>query len=110
MLLNWRPLTNGNPLIPPYSHAVHALLHFPVTEPSLKSIWFPVTASNPYAIIDQLIYITNLMVSERNLDGGANERQIDEELLPLLTLLVSLARGDEEAKLRLKEAFIPDIM
>ncbi|KAI9599452.1 guanine nucleotide exchange factor synembryn-domain-containing protein [Syncephalis fuscata] len=107
MLLNWRPLTTGNPLVPPYSHAVHALLHFPVVEP-LKSIWFPPTATHPYAMVDQLIYIANLTVSERNLDGGTNERQIDEELLPLITLLVSLARGDVESKLRLKEAFTPD--
>ncbi|KAI8058165.1 guanine nucleotide exchange factor synembryn-domain-containing protein [Syncephalis plumigaleata] len=110
MLLKWRPVTNGNPLVPPYSHAVHALLHFPANEPLLKSIWFPVATSQPYAIVDKLIYITNLTISERNLDGGANERQIDEELLPLLTLLVSLARSDEEVKLRLKEAFIPEII
>ncbi|RKP24995.1 guanine nucleotide exchange factor synembryn-domain-containing protein, partial [Syncephalis pseudoplumigaleata] len=109
ILLTWRPLTNGNPLVPPYSHAVHALLHFPVVAP-FKSTWFPGHASRPYAIVEQLIYITNLTLSERNLDGGANERQIDEGLLPLLTLLVALARGDEEAKLRLRTAFIPDII
>ena len=109
MILVWQPATTGNPLVSLYSHALHALLHCPLAG-SLRSVWFPPMASHPYAIVDKLIYIADLTLAERNLDGGANERHIDEELLPLLTLLVVLARGDEGAKLRLKEAFTPDNM
>ncbi|RKP08085.1 guanine nucleotide exchange factor synembryn-domain-containing protein [Thamnocephalis sphaerospora] len=105
LLLQYTP-TPADPLGPPTSHAIHALLHFPVD--AFRSVWFPATSPQPYAVIDRLITVTDLAVSERNLDGGANERKLDEPIMPLITLLMSLARGDAEAKRRIKHALVPE--
>lgn len=109
------------PLSPPHSHAVHALLNFPI-EP-YKSLWFPPSSSKneQYRVCFDLIDMFKSMIyiavkddpdKENAAAGGASDNNLDfdEVITPLVVLLRKLADDDDYAKILIKEELLPDNM
>ncbi|KAI9017079.1 guanine nucleotide exchange factor synembryn-domain-containing protein [Gaertneriomyces semiglobifer] len=101
-------------LVPPLSHAVHALMNFPVE--SHKDLWFP---GGDTGVLDRLVDILDATLSaslngyedpdEDHKMGSPKVGQIpiDEALPPLLLLLTSLAKGDSAARDHLRRRLMP---
>ncbi|RGB33087.1 guanine nucleotide exchange factor [Rhizophagus diaphanus] len=113
------PKSTPLPLSPPHSHAIHALLNFPI-EP-YKSLWFPPSSSKKeqYRVCFDLIDMFKSMIymavkndpdKENAAAGGAsnNNLDFDEIITPLVVLLRKLADDDDYAKILIKEELLPD--
>ncbi|CAG8573446.1 9676_t:CDS:2 [Ambispora gerdemannii] len=103
------------PLAPPYSHAIHALLNFPIEQ--YKSIWFPPEPENEqYALIEILLDILQTMIfiaikgdPDSNTDRQSNYGvDFDEVITPLVALLKKLSEEDQTTKTKIKNKLLPD--
>ncbi|CAG8513711.1 14176_t:CDS:2 [Acaulospora morrowiae] len=103
------------PLGPPHSHAIHALLNFPVAPH--KKIWFPPEKkSQQYELLDQLLEILKSMIftaiqgdPDSNIDRNSKYGvDFDEVITPLVALLKKLAEEDELAKTMERNRLLPD--
>jgi hypothetical protein len=99
------PLQEQDPLAPPVNHAIHALINFPLI--GFQPIWFPTNTSKPFAILDRLVKILDLTISQDNLDGGLREQHLDGPLMPLLSLLHNISKYDIKARHYLRQAMLP---
>ncbi|KAG9285153.1 hypothetical protein G9A89_004368 [Geosiphon pyriformis] len=102
------------PLAPPHSHAIHALLNFPV-EP-YKSMWFPPEKNDEQYILldflietlDSMIYLADKSESDEVPEPESNKSvDFDEVITPLAALLKKLAE-DGTVKLKLRSRLLPD--
>ncbi|RIA98636.1 guanine nucleotide exchange factor [Glomus cerebriforme] len=111
------PISTQLPLSPPHSHAIHALLNFPI-EP-YKSIWFPPSLSSKkeqyiicYNLIDTLKSIIYMVDPDKeNVATGVvskNDPDFDEIITPLVVLLRKIAEEDNNAKILIREELLPD--
>ncbi|CAG8499936.1 2033_t:CDS:2 [Diversispora eburnea] len=115
IILNIQP-PSPLPLSPPHSHAIHALLNFPVTP--YKSIWFPPKKkSQQYELFHRLIEMLKSMVFiavQDDPDSSSVENNskygvdFDEVITPLVALLRKLAEDDELAKTIGRNQLLPD--
>ena len=104
-------------MTPPHSHAVHALLNFPVAQ--YKKVWFPDNQKEgeSHLLTDKLVDILKDMVffivkddPDDNYSGNSNGLDMDETVAPLVLLLKKLAEDDDDAKAMLKSKLLPDNM
>ncbi|CAG8458046.1 24565_t:CDS:2 [Dentiscutata erythropus] len=104
------------PLGPPHSHAIHALLNFPVAP--YKSIWFPPEQkSQQFALLDKFLEILKTMVliavdgdPDIIIENGQNKYGVnfDEVVTPLVALIRKLAEEDELARTIARSRLLPD--
>ncbi|KAF0534783.1 guanine nucleotide exchange factor [Gigaspora margarita] len=104
------------PLSPPHSHAIHALLNFPVVP--YKSIWFPSEQkSQQYALLDKFLEILKTMVfiavngdPDVGIENGQKKYGVDfdEVIPPLVALIRKLAEEDELARISARNKLLPD--
>ncbi|CAG8457461.1 15842_t:CDS:2 [Funneliformis mosseae] len=103
------------PLSPPHSHAIHALLNFPV-EP-YKSIWFPPSSEKKeqyvvcYNLIDMLKSMVYTIVKndpDEIISKNENNLDFDEIITPLVVLIKKLADEDNDAKILIGNELLPD--
>ncbi|CAI2168710.1 5134_t:CDS:2, partial [Funneliformis geosporum] len=104
------------PLSPPHSHAIHALLNFPI-EP-YKSIWFPPSSEKKeqyvicYNLIDMLrSMIYTVVKNDHDEIISKNENNLDcfdEIITPLVVLIKKLADEDDNAKILIGRELLPD--
>ncbi|KAL1919381.1 uncharacterized protein VTP21DRAFT_2074 [Calcarisporiella thermophila] len=107
------------PMAPPHSHAVHALLNFPVLPPSLftspsdapKSLREK-DAAGSYAIVDFLIQALKATVEHTLVDddddGCRGVADADELISPLALLMAKIATEDKAARSKMREKLLPD--
>jgi len=99
------------PLSPPYTHAIHALMNFPVK--GFEQFFFP---DGDYSIIDVLSNILEVTIKQSNIshsmenDDSVNINGVpaDSVLPPLVILMTNLVADDVQARARLKERILPD--
>ncbi|CAG8662085.1 16520_t:CDS:2 [Gigaspora margarita] len=101
---------------PPHSHAIHALLNFPVVP--YKSIWFPSEQkSQQYALLDKFLEILKTMVfiavngdPDVGIENGQKKFGVDfdEVIPPLVALIRKLAEEDELARISARNKLLPD--
>ena len=105
------------PMTPPHSHAVHALLNFPVAQ--YKKVWFPDNQKEgeSHLLIDKLVDMLKKMVffivkgdPDDNNSGKSNGLDMDEAIAPFVVLLKKLAEDDYDARVMLKSKLLPDNM
>ncbi|CAG8507295.1 7958_t:CDS:2 [Paraglomus brasilianum] len=103
------------PMTPPHSHAVHALLNFPVAQ--YKKVWFPDNQKEgeSHLLIDKLVDMLKKMVffivkgdPDDNNSGKSNGLDMDEAIAPFVVLLKKLAEDDYDARVMLKSKLLPD--
>ncbi|CAG8516367.1 1653_t:CDS:2 [Cetraspora pellucida] len=104
------------PLGPPHSHAIHALLNFPVVP--YKSIWFPPEQkTQQYALLDKFLETLKTMICivvkgdpDANIENGQKKYGVnfDEVIPPLVALIRKLAEEDELAKTIMRNRLLPD--
>ncbi|CAG8645180.1 3220_t:CDS:2 [Cetraspora pellucida] len=104
------------PLGPPHSHAIHALLNFPVVP--YKSIWFPPEQkTQQYALLDKFLETLKTMICivvkgdpDANIENGQKKYGInfDEVIPPLVALIRKLAEEDELARTITRNRLLPD--
>jgi len=98
------------PLSPPYTHAIHALMNFPVK--GFESKFFP---NEDYSIIDVLSDVLEVTIKQSNIshsmenDDAAliNGSPADSVLPPLIILMTNLVEDNTEARSKLKERILP---
>jgi len=99
------------PLSPPYTHAIHALMNFPVK--GFESFFFP---DGDYSLIDVLSNILEVTIKQSNIshsmenDDSAttiNGVPADSILPPLVILMTNLVTDDTQARSKLKERILP---
>ncbi|KAI8813511.1 guanine nucleotide exchange factor [Cladochytrium replicatum] len=112
------------PLSPPHSHAIHALMSFPVSPlPSAADdeawidSWFP---GGNYAVVQQSLEILERVIAhayggtDSAAPGSVDERptiggqKVDDVLSPLLILMTHLAAGDRRAREMMRGKIMPD--
>lgn len=99
------------PLSPPYTHAIHALMNFPVK--GFEQFFFP---DGDYSIIDVLSNILEVTIKQSNIshsmenDDSVNINGVpaDSVLPPLVILMTNIVAADEQARAKLKERILPD--
>ncbi|CAG8529841.1 1463_t:CDS:2 [Ambispora leptoticha] len=103
------------PLAPPHSHAIHALLNFPIEQ--CKSILFPPEPPNEqYLLVEILLNIFQEMIfiaikgdPDSDTDHQTNYRvDFDEVITPLVVLLKKFCEEDQTAKAKIKNKLLPD--
>ncbi|RIB19319.1 guanine nucleotide exchange factor [Gigaspora rosea] len=104
------------PLSPPHSHAIHALLNFPVTP--YKSIWFPPEQkTQQYALLNKFLETLKTMIfiavngdPDVGIENGQQKYGVnfDEVIPPLVALIRKLAEEDELARINAKNILLPD--
>ncbi|CAG8813470.1 32517_t:CDS:2, partial [Racocetra persica] len=104
------------PLGPPHSHAIHALLNFPVAP--YKSIWFPPEQkTQQYALLDKFLETLKIMIfiavkgdPDANIENGQKKYGVnfDEVIPPLVVLIRKLAEEDELARTITRNRLLPD--
>jgi hypothetical protein len=98
------------PLSPPYTHAIHALMNFPVK--GFESKFFP---DGDYSIIDVLSNILEVTIKQSNISHSMenddsvliNGAPADSVLPPLIILMTNLVEDNTEARSKLKERILP---
>jgi len=98
------------PLSPPYTHAIHALMNFPVK--GFESKFFP---DGDYSIIDVLSNILEVTIKQSNISHSMenddsvliNGVPADSILPPLIILMTNLVEDNTEARSKLKERILP---
>lgn len=108
ILLDIPPEDPTNPLLPPHSHAVHALLNYPV-QPYADSFFpkdrpsaLPTTLAE---ILDKTLALGTALPDDM---PQAFIDTVESSLPPLLVLLSRLSKGDEGARTLLKDLLLPD--
>ncbi|CAG8745161.1 11389_t:CDS:2, partial [Gigaspora rosea] len=101
---------------PPHSHAIHALLNFPVTP--YKSIWFPPEQkTQQYALLNKFLETLKTMIfiavngdPDVGIENGQQKYGVnfDEVIPPLVALIRKLAEEDELARINAKNILLPD--
>ncbi|KAJ3090267.1 hypothetical protein HK102_004283 [Quaeritorhiza haematococci] len=112
-----------NPVLsPPYSHAVHALMNFPLSLSWRQQLWFP---QGDYAIVNRLLDLLEQTVKaafppknqngdkkSQDIDEGPEPRiggvLLDEALPPLMLLLCSIGRDDKPARAIIRKRLMPE--
>ncbi|RUS19657.1 guanine nucleotide exchange factor [Endogone sp. FLAS-F59071] len=113
-LLTSLPYPTPLPLAPPHSHAVHALLNFPIA--SYRSVWFP--SADDYSLVrgmvdalDDTLRLT-LADDPDDLDGRparpAQGASVDDTLPPLAIVLGKVARADKGVREWMRKRMLPD--
>ncbi|CAG8495276.1 10271_t:CDS:2 [Racocetra fulgida] len=110
------PSPSPLPLSPPHSHAIHALLNFPVAP--YKSIWFPPEQqTQQYALLDKFLETLKTMIfiaikgdPDADIENGQKEYGVnfDEVIPPLAVLIRKLAEEDELARTITRNRLLPD--
>jgi len=98
------------PLSAPYTHAIHALMNFPVK--GFESFFFP---DGDYSLIDVLSEVLEVSVKQSNIshsmenDEAVNINGVpaDSILPPLVILMTNLVEDDTQARSKLKERILP---
>jgi len=98
------------PLSPPYTHAIHALMNFPVK--GFESKFFP---DGDYSLIDVLSKILDVTIKQSNISHSMenddavliNGAPADSILPPLIILMTNLVEDDVQAREKLKEEILP---
>jgi len=98
------------PLSPPYTHAIHALMNFPVK--GFEKFFFP---DGDYSILDVLSNVLEVTMKESNISHSMenddavliNGAPADSVLPPLIILMTNLVEDDTQARAKLKERILP---
>lgn len=110
---------NPVPLSPPHSHAINALMNFPVSPESWRNqLWFP---NEQFAFIDRLLRILEVTVLQnfpdeiKTVDDAGSRRMVsgvsfDQAVTPILVLLTNLAEHDMRARAVIKKTLTPEDM
>lgn len=116
------PFTEPQPLVPPHSQAIHALMQFQYT--TIAQVWseqsewtrqlyskedagdehgYKYMANTLVNVLDQSIHVL-IPSGDPDHDGS---QSVDATIAPLLLVLVSLAEGNEASKQALAKQMLP---
>lgn len=114
------PSAEPQPLVPPHSQAIHALMQYPYTTISKvwksQAAWIRESYATPEegavliasTFVNLLDRAIRVLIPKGDPDHDHGGQSADSTLAPLLLVLVSLAEGDDKLKQAIAKLMLPN--